>query len=237
MIPDTTYRSSAPEIMDDFHMEGMQLANALDKIARINHMLGGNRITLKGVEALMKNIPAGQEVIMADIGCGNGDMLRTLAEYGRKKRWNLRLIGIDANSFTIRHATELSAAYPEIAYHCMDIMQPAFAELSYHIALCTLTLHHFTDREIVALMQRLRTNAVTGIVVNDLQRSRLAWSLFRLLCFALRVNPMTKADGLTSILRGFKKQELIRFAEKLQVTQYTLRWQWAFRYQWIISNV
>ncbi|RZK51482.1 MAG: methyltransferase, partial [Pedobacter sp.] len=46
---DTKYRSEAPEIMDDFNMEGEILRDALDKIASINRLLGGNKVTLDGV--------------------------------------------------------------------------------------------------------------------------------------------------------------------------------------------
>jgi heme/copper-type cytochrome/quinol oxidase subunit 2 len=45
---------------------------------------------------------------------------------------------------------------------------------------------------------------------------------------------MSKEDGLTSILRGFKKQELIDFSKKLNFKKYIIQWKWAFRYQWII---
>jgi hypothetical protein len=45
MILNTKYRSCEPEIMDDFAMEGEILREALDKIAKINQLLGGNLLT------------------------------------------------------------------------------------------------------------------------------------------------------------------------------------------------
>jgi hypothetical protein len=48
---------------------------------------------------------------------------------------------------------------------------------------------------------------------------------------------MTKVDGLVSILRGFKKEELTQFSNKLKLENYSIQWKWAFRYQWIISNI
>ena len=50
MSINTKHRTDAPEIMDDFSLEGHDLLDALDKIATINQWLGGNRLTLKGVE-------------------------------------------------------------------------------------------------------------------------------------------------------------------------------------------
>jgi hypothetical protein len=48
---------------------------------------------------------------------------------------------------------------------------------------------------------------------------------------------MSRQDGLISILRGFKKEELLRFSEKLNFKKYKIQWKWAFRYQWIISKI
>jgi hypothetical protein len=36
--------------MDDFQLEGDELRDALDKIAKINQLLGGNKLTLLGVK-------------------------------------------------------------------------------------------------------------------------------------------------------------------------------------------
>jgi hypothetical protein len=46
--------------------------------------------------------------------CGNGDMLRTLADYGLQHNIKFNLIGVDANNFTVKHAINLSKMYPNI---------------------------------------------------------------------------------------------------------------------------
>ena len=56
MILNTKYRSDDPEIMDDFALEGEVLRDALDKIAKINQLLGGNQLTLQGVQDLIAKI-------------------------------------------------------------------------------------------------------------------------------------------------------------------------------------
>jgi len=233
----TKYRSNAPEIMDDFAMEGEILRDALDKIAKINQLLGGNQLTLQGVQELIAKIPNKTEITIVDVGCGNGDMLRTLADYGIKNNFNFRLIGIDANNFTINHAQNLSENYPNISYRCEDVFDKAFAELKYDIVLCTLTLHHFKEDEILRLLTVFNANSKIGIVINDLQRSAISYRLFQALCFVFSLNSMSREDGLVSILRGFKKKELVNFSKKLKFNYYKIQWKWAFRYQWIIEKV
>lgn len=233
----TKYRTTESEQMDDFSMEGPLLKEALDKIAKINQFLGGNALTLKGVQILIKDLPKSQEICIVDLGCGNGDMLRVLADYANANNFNFRLIGIDANSFTINYAKKLSLLYPNISYLSEDVFNEKFKNLNYDIALCTLTLHHFKDEEIIQIMEILKKQSRIGIIVNDLHRNALAYRLFQGVCLAFRLNKMSKNDGLVSILRGFKKEELIAFSKKLNLKKYTIHWKWAFRYQWIISTI
>jgi hypothetical protein len=77
--------------------------------------------------------------------------------------------------------------------------------------LCTLTLHHFKDEEIIKIMTSFYANASIGVVVNDLQRSTLSYRLFQCLCFVFQLNNMSRQDGLISILRGFKKKSCFVF--------------------------
>lgn len=236
-MPNTKYRTEASEIMDDFAIEGEELRDALDKIASINQFLGGNKLTLQGVAKVLEPISKEKEITIVDVGCGNGDMLRQLANFGKENNWNFKLIGIDANSFTVDYARKLSLEYSNISYRCEDIFHEEFEKLKYDILLCTLTLHHFKNEEIIKLISIFQKNARVGIIINDLERSNIAYRSFQALCFIFRLNRMSREDGLTSILRGFKKQELIDFSEKLSLKKYTIQWKWAFRYQWIIKKI
>lgn len=231
MAINTKYRTEEEEIMDDFSLEGEELRNALDKIASINQLLGGNQLTLQGVKKLLNTK---EEITLVDVGCGNGDMLRALADYANKNNLKFNLIGIDANPFTIAYANKLSKEYPNIRYKCEDIFSEAFTQLNYDILLCTLTLHHFKNNQIDYLIQVFSKQAKIGIVINDLHRNIIAYRAFQLICFIFRLNRMSKKDGLVSILRGFKKEELIDFSERNKLENYTINWKWAFRYQWII---
>lgn len=237
MFLNTKFRTDEDEKMDDFSMKGEILRDALDKIANINQLLGGNRLTLYGVQKLIRNISKNEIITILDVGCGNGDMLRKLAEYGYKNNLNFQLIGIDANNFTINHAKQLSENYSNISFLCHDIFEESFRELKYDIVLCTLTLHHFKDNQIINLLNVFYTNSKIGIVINDLHRNAIAYRLFQVICFVFNLNKMSRDDGLISILRGFTKKELINYSNELKFKNYNIQWKWAFRYEWIISKI
>ncbi|WP_299115732.1 methyltransferase domain-containing protein [uncultured Winogradskyella sp.] len=234
LFVDTTYRSNKTEIMDDFSMKGELLRDTLDKLGNINKWLGGNRVTLNGVKKILQGQPKDRIYKIVDLGCGHGDILRLIADYGRREDYKFELIGIDANQDAIDYAAELSADYPELSFENKDIFSEEFKELDYDIALATLFLHHFKTEELEVLLKQLSSKAKLGLVINDLHRSEMAYGLFKLLSLVIS-NQMIVEDGLTSILRAFKRKDLEHLTQKLNLKS-EIRWKWAFRYQWLIKN-
>jgi len=234
LFVDTTYRSNKTEIMDDFSMKGDLLRDTLDKLGNINKWLGGNRVTLNGVLQLLQHQPKDKIYTIIDLGCGHGDILRLVADFGRKNDYQFKLIGIDANQDAITYASELSVDYPEITFENYDIFSKEFQNLDYDIALATLFLHHFKTEKLEVLLKQLSGKAKLGLVINDLQRSEMAYGLFKLLSMVIS-NQMIVEDGLTSILRAFKRKDLENLSQKLNLKS-QIRWKWAFRYQWLIKT-
>lgn len=236
MFVNTRYRSTEEEIMDDLSMEGEMLRKTLDQIAAINKRLGGNQATIDGVNTLLKRETKDAVITIVDLGCGNGDMLRAVADFGRKNNFIFKLTGVDANEYTVDYARKLSAAYPEISYVKIDVLSVAFSTLKFDIALATLFLHHFKSEEIESLLNCLIKQTTTGIVINDLHRCKIAYYLFKMISIFIK-NPMVRNDGAVSVLRGFKKTELMEINKKIVNTINTISWKWAFRYQWIIKKL
>ncbi len=232
MLVNTKHRSTDIELMDDLDMKGEFLINSLDQLATINKLLGGNSVTIDGLKILLKKRPKDKTIKIVDLGCGSGDMLRKVANYGRTNGYHFQLLGIDANDATITYARELSKSYPEISFIKQDVLAEEFTALRYDIAMCTLFLHHFEDAVALNLVKVLLRNANFGVLINDLHRHKMAYYLFKIITFGIK-NRMTREDGLTSILKAFKREDLKRFSKELNYKS-SITWRWAFRYQWII---
>jgi hypothetical protein len=220
--------------MDDFSVSGELLRDTLDKLGNINKWLGGNRVTIDGISQLLKHKSKDKTYTIIDLGCGHGDILRLVAKYGREQGYKFKLLGIDANQDATDYANELSVDFPELTFENIDIFSEQFEALDFDIALTTLFLHHFKNEDILNLLGSLSKHAKLGIVVNDLQRSKIAYGLFKLLGLTI-TNHMIVQDGLTSILRAFKRTDLEQFSEKLRLKS-QIRWKWAFRYQWLVFS-
>lgn len=231
-LVNTTYRTDEEEIMDDFSIDGPILNDALDKLAIINKLLGGNIVTLNGLKKLLKNQPKTKPITIVDLGCGGGDILRAIAKYGKNEGYNFQLIGVDANKNASDYAASLSIDYENIKFLHVDVFSEEFKTMHYDIVITTLFLHHFKEAQLLQLLSHLLKITTIGIVVNDLHRHRLAYYLFKLITIPVK-NKMIIEDGLTSVLRGFKRKELVDLSKQMN-SSYQLKWKWAFRYQWIL---
>lgn len=233
-LVDTSHRSSEMEIMDDFTMEGALFRDTLDKLEIINRFLGGNSVTINGLKNLLKNQSKNKTITIVDLGCGNGDILRDVAKFGRKNNYSFNLIGIDANLAAIEYAKELSKEYSELSFKTIDILSEDFKKQSYDVVLCTLFLHHFKNEELISFLKTTTNKATIGVVVNDLHRHKLAYYLFKFIGFFIK-NKMVRQDGLTSVLRAFKREDLENIAKEIKV-HFSIQWKWAFRYLWILKK-
>ncbi len=234
LLVDTTYRSDEEEIMDDLTYNGEILHDSLDKLAKINKWLGGNNVTINGLKILLEKRTKETPITIIDLGCGGGDVLRDVAHFGQQNGYHFNLIGLDANHNTIKYAKKLSQNYDNINFTDINIFSEDFNHLKYDIVLTTLFLHHFKEDQLVTFLKPVLEKAKLGIVVNDLHRHKLAYYLFKLLCTTIS-NKTIVEDGLTSVLRGFKRKELKVISEKVNAN-YQIKWKWAFRYQWILRN-
>ena len=234
LLVDASERTDKTEIMDDFSIDGPVLHDTLDKLSLINKWLGGTQVTIEGLKKLLKGQAKNEVLTIIDIGCGDGDILRKIADFGKQEGYSFQLVGIDANENTLDYARDLSKAYSSISYLNCDIFSEQFRMMKYDIVLSTLFLHHFKEIQLIDLLSLMHKRATLGIVVNDLHRHPLAYYLFHLVCLLI-TNKMVKEDGLTSILRGFKKNELELITRRIGAKS-QIKWKWAFRYQWIIQK-
>jgi 2-polyprenyl-3-methyl-5-hydroxy-6-metoxy-1,4-benzoquinol methylase len=231
-------RSQETEIMDDLDMKGEELASTLRQIENVNKWLGGLSIALSGVKRLLKKqSKTGKTFKIIDIGCGGGETLRLIADWCRENEIQVELLGIDANGFTIEFAKNNAKAYPEISFEKVNIFSEEFSKLEYDIALCSLFLHHFQEEEILSILNTINQSSKIGFIINDLQRSKIAYFLFDLVTRILGASYMVRHDGKLSVKKSFLKKELQNYLKLAGLLNYQISWKWAFRYQVIAHKL
>ncbi|MBH8558042.1 methyltransferase domain-containing protein [Hymenobacter negativus] len=229
-------RAAGPELMDDLTLANDALRQNLDELETINTWLGGYAPVLNALQRLKSRFPAARPLRLADLGSGGGDTLRHVARWARKNGVSLELTGIDANQFMLEYATAKSWEYPEISYQQFDIFAPEFQAQLYDVLTCSLFCHHFTDEELVTLLRQWQQQAGVAVVINDLHRHWLAYHSIKWLTRLLGGSYLVRHDAPLSVARAFRRQDWVVLLAQAGITNYELRWRWAFRWQVIISG-
>lgn len=234
-MPDFSKRSEAIEIMDDLTCSGPVVDQTLKELEFINSWLGGNAVTLNGLDEILKNFSS-PALTIVDLGCGGGDMLVLLDKHLRNKGIETSLTGYDANPNIVSYAEKNTAASPNIHFKAADVFSNEFRNEEFDIAFATLFFHHFTKKQLIDLFSHLKKQARCGIVMNDLHRHPLAYYSIKFLTTIFSRSIMVKNDAPLSVQRGFKRSELEEILQAAGITSYSLHWKWAFRWQLIIRK-
>jgi 2-polyprenyl-3-methyl-5-hydroxy-6-metoxy-1,4-benzoquinol methylase len=229
-------RSEIPELMDDLACHGQVVDQTLRELEIINRWLGGNAVTIQGVKYLLQFRKPHQRTVIADIGCGSGDMAIRIAEWSRQINRNVDVIGVDANPNIVRYAQGHAGATSGVSFQVINVLDSAFAQMKFDIVVATLFIHHFTREQLVDLFRILKRQSTTGFVVNDIHRHFLAYHSIRFLTMIFSRSAMVRYDAPLSVRRAFKRAELEEILQLAGIDKYTLRWKWAFRWQLIVTT-
>lgn len=224
-------RSEEKEIMDDLACSGIEVVQTLKELRTINKLLGGNKVTISGLELLM-NSSKKDSYTLADLGCGGGDMAIHIKKWANKNRIKLNILGVDANPNIIEFARErVKEENLAIDFVEGNVFSPDFLEDSVDIQTCTLFTHHFTSEELVEILKNLKCQTKVGFVINDLHRHFLAYYSIKWLTQLFSKSEMVKNDAPVSVLRSFKKADWQNILNASGIEKYKITWHWAFRWQ------
>lgn len=229
-------RSSDQEIMDDLDFSDPVIFQTLKEIDTINAWLGGNNVTLGGLKEVFKENSDKYSWHIADLGCGSGEMLRQIGDLTKRKAADIHLEGIDANPHIVDYAREKSLDYTNLKYSAINIFSPEFAKRKFDIVTCTLFCHHFEDKGLSDFLRTLQRKVSTAIIINDIHRHWFAYYSIKWLTAIFSKSYMVKYDARLSVLKAFKRKELEQVLQNAGISDYTIKWKWAFRYQVIIKG-
>ena len=197
-------RRAAREVLDDASCDPALRERSLADVARANRLLGGSRAVLAEVRAALPELRAlGREATLLDVGTGLGDIPAAARRLAARKGVTLRVTGIDAAESLVR------ASRPRLdAAACADALALPFATGSVDVVTCSQVLHHFAPADAVALLAEMHRVARGRVIVSDLRRNWLAAGGLWVVSFAMGFHPVSRADGMLSVLKGFTAPEL-----------------------------
>ena len=228
---DLRHRSYEKELMDAPDIPFVAIEQTLKELNIVNTRLGGHGITLQGVRQFLdEKVP----MVICEIGCGGGDNLYAIHQNFQKKGISATFIGIDMNTDCIAYAKHKYAAMP-CEWISSDYALVNFVEKP-SIIFSSLFCHHFTDEQLVNMLQWLRKNSNRGFFINDLQRHWLAFYLIKYITKLFSRSYLVKNDASLSVARSFRKKEWMELFSKAGLSLTSIRWKWAFRWLVISKN-
>ena len=194
-------RSRQEEQMDAPDLDPAIYEKVLHDLARVNRWT----FTAHPVLAFMKRAAGGMARFrLLDVGFGDGDILRAIARWARRRGIAVELVGVDLNENSVDAARAATPAGLAIDYRAGDYLDQAGP---FDFVISSQVTHHMTDAQLMTFLRYMEEEARRGWLICDLHRHGFAYWGFPLLARLLLVHRIVREDGQLSIARSFRPAE------------------------------
>lgn len=195
-------RSLEEEQMDAPDLDPAVYARILTDLSQVNRLTMNARPT---IGFLGRGMNERTRFRLLDVGFGQGDMLRTIARWARKRGLDAELVGIDLNPGSAAVARAATDPALPIEYRSGDYRE--LEGQGFDFIVSSLVAHHMSHAQLVDFLRFMEGDAKRGWLVNDLHRHRFAHAGFPLLARAMRWHRIVREDGKLSIARSYRPAE------------------------------
>lgn len=225
-------RNLQPELMDDPDLPKDQHDHALRGLTTIHRFSGlVNRFWSALLPILEQSeLNQSNRLRIADVGCGDGYLLRQLCKKANLRGFEIDWIGYDFSATACKLAAEKAeAAGTDIRFDQIDILAAEIPE-QVDVVLNSLFLHHFEAVDVGTILKKFRDATTQAFIVEDLRRTVLgyclAWSCGRL----LTRSPIVHYDGVVSVEGAFSIHEMQEILSAAGIENTEIRRRWPERF-------
>ena len=195
------------EVLDDVGVSPELVARSHADIARANALFGGTRAVVARVRVLAPRLPNAPLVV--DVGSGTGDILDAVCH-------TLRLTGRRPLPVAVDIADSLAPAVRQRGsfFICGSIFALPLPTACADLVIAAQVVHHFPPDALQRVISELNRVARHAVLISDLHRSWVAAAGLWLTSFPLGFHPVSRHDGVVSVLRGFAPDELRSVVEQ-----------------------
>lgn len=224
-------RSGKRELLDVEQADAVAIDACLRDLEWINRWTAAYRVTLRWLDQLCRDTRPARPLTVVDVGCGRGDMLRRIWAWGRKRRLEPRLIGVDLNPHAVAAAAAATPKEAPIRYLPADVFDLP-DDVPADVVLSALFAHHLDDARLVRFLRWMEERARLGWLINDLHRHLLPYVVARGGAPLLRMHAFVRHDAPLSVARAFDRRDWVRLlhAADLAPPATTIRWRFPFRF-------
>ena len=203
----TPSRRRGIEILDNPAVDPQLIRRSMRDVERANAMFGGRRAALAELDGILRELP--DDATVLDVGTGRGDIPAAIKQRAQLLGKNIRTIGIDQSHPLV---TEHNPGN-DIVLRGNALALP-FQDASVDVVLASQILHHFPEKSAIAMIREMNRVAIRRVVISDLRRSVMAATGLWVSSFLLGFHPVSRHDGVVSVMRGFLPAELAEIVAK-----------------------
>ena len=197
----TVGRRRGVERLDDPGVSSELMNRSMADVARANVLFGGRRAALEELRPVLKSM--GNRGSMLDVGTGRGDIPAAAKVVARDLGLNLWTIGFDMSQPLVAENREANDVVARGDALCLP-----FNTSSVDVAMASQLLHHFQFDDAVTVVREMNRVARKRAIISDLRRSVFAAAGIWVASFPLGFHPVSRHDGVVSVMRGFLPGEL-----------------------------
>lgn len=194
------------ERMDEPDCELSTLRNTYEQFESINKLLGGwSKIYRSWIRPALRK--KNGEASILDIGCGGGDIIRSLTTMTRGDSLDVAFTGIDPDLRAIDFSREknLDPYTNFFARSSGDLVETG---QTFTVVISNHLLHHLDDQELLTVCRDAEKLATDLIIFSDIERSDIGYGCFRAVAPLFFKNSFIAEDGALSIRRSYRANEL-----------------------------
>jgi len=210
-----------PELLDGPLDHALLQGNMRD-LARINRWLGGGALSRGALVALATGSAAlpgvghaawrMRPLRMLDVGTGAADIPEDLLAWTSKRGVRLHIEAVDERHEILDVARERVGGRPELRLGHTAGDRLSYGDGAFDVVHASLVLHHLEPLAAVRLLSEMARTSSLGVIVNDLDRRRLAWLGAWAITRVATRNRYTRHDAPLSVRRAYRPTEVAQMA-------------------------
>ena len=206
------------ELLDDPAADPAVVRSSLGHIARSNRWLGGRAALRSGLAMALGSAGRGETLTLLDVGTGAGDLPLEAERWGRRRGFRIQPLGLD-RSLTAASLAQEKGVPALVA--CAGTLP--VRSRSVDIVLVSQVVHHLRQDAAIQLLREGERISRRALIVTDLERARLAVAGFWVVSHMLQFDAPTRADGITSVRRGYTLEEFRQLFQLAGIDATTFR--------------